>query len=116
MPVYRYKKTIFVADDEDVILEVTFPDPGTSAEHIIKHPNSGEIERENEFTENLGKGKELKGKKVEVLSKAANIDKPNPDIKIDYEIKNHEIVNHSNPKANDITPTIIVTYDFINKE
>jgi hypothetical protein len=111
MAAFKYNEIIKVGDDESVILEVIHLDKGTVSDHIIDIPP--EINKKNEFTEDLGKGKNLKKKSTIIYTKVVNMDIANPKINIQYKINEKVIVDHENLKSKDPSPQLKITLNFV---
>lgn len=115
MPVYKYPVTIEVKPSEKVFLTVEFPDVGTAAPHDIDLPGENDLDRFNEFTEELGRGSDFINDRILVYSKPVNFDQSNKCIKVNYYINDVLQVEHSNKKKEDPTPQVKVTFSFKKK-
>lgn len=115
MPIYPYTKVYSIGDDEIATLVVKFPDNGTAGSHLIDIPGQDDFDEFNEFSREIGNGKELKKERTIVFSEIGNMDKNNNYVKADYYINDELIVNHSNEKKEDRSPMIKLTINFIDK-
>lgn len=116
MPVYKYPVSITVKPAEKVVLRVEFPDVGTAAPHDIDMPGPNDLDRFNEFEEELGRGSDFIDDRIIVYSKPVNFDQHNPQIKVNYYINEVLEVEHTNTKSADPTPQIKVTFSFKKKK
>ncbi|MCK6639438.1 MAG: hypothetical protein L6Q81_05080 [Bacteroidia bacterium] len=114
MPIYRYRREIKVADGDQVRLRIEFPDNATAAPHIIDLPGTDDRDRTNEVNEMLGSGATLKTERTIINSKPFNFDKNNPYVRVNYYINEKLEVAHTNPKNEDNSPLVIVTFNFVS--
>lgn len=113
---YFYKNLSFpVADNEDVNLTVEFVSDGNIAQTIANVPGPNDKSIQDEGTECIGKGKELRNEFTVIFSDVSNPAPEENHIRIKYYINDELIVLHENPKSEEDRPYIAITIKFPSK-
>lgn len=111
MPAYYYNKKVTVAKNEAVILSVEFPDNGTAAEHRVDLYQGFDLERYNEFEEDLGTADSF-GRQLELSTKAFNLDHAQAEVRVNFLVNGKLVQRHKNAKSDDPAPLIKLTMNF----
>lgn len=113
---YRYKNLEFpVGDDEDVRFTVEFISDGNMGHTVIDVPAGRDPEIENEGTESLGKGKDLRASPSVSFSDISNALPREDYIRINYRVNNQILIRHENEKSEEERPYIVLTIEFPEK-
>ncbi|MDX1640763.1 MAG: hypothetical protein R3220_03640 [Balneolaceae bacterium] len=113
---YRYKNLSFPAgDDEEVRFTVEFVSDGNMGHTVVDVPTGRDPEIEDEGTESLGKGKNLRNSPTVSFSDISNAVPEEDFIRINYKINDRILVRHENEKAEEDRPYIVLTIDFPKK-
>jgi hypothetical protein len=111
--IYRYPDRIFLAeDDTDVLYTVKFYSNGNSGLTLVNVPGPIDPVIEDEGTEFIGKGRDLRSEKTISVSDIANLLPTENVIKICYLLNNQLLVEHINPKSEEERPIIIIKIIF----
>jgi hypothetical protein len=110
---YPYKNLSFaVADDSDVNFTVEFISDGNIGQTIINVPGPDDSNIENEGTEMIGKGLDLRVDTTVCITDAANLAPQEDEIRIRYSINGQFLLEHFNPKSEEERPIIILFIKF----
>lgn len=110
---YRYKELEFpVADEQDVEFTVEFVSDGNMAQTVVNIPGDKDPEIDGEGTKLLGKGKDLREMPTISFSDVANPVPEEDHIRINYKVNGELLVEHSNPKAEEERPYIVLSINF----
>ena len=106
--------TITVGDDDDVYVEVIFPDEGTTGTTNINIPGQDSKGLRNAGRVLIGKGKTLKGEdQTMITSSPYNIEPRIDKIRENIPVAGVQVVAHENLKSADTTPQIEVCITFV---
>ena len=110
---YPYPDAIIqVEDDEDVIVEVIFPDAGTTGSTFINIPGVFKQPIANAGSVCIGKGSELKRHSGIITSNLTNVEPRIDKIRETIKVAGETVVQHENLKSDDLAPSIKVTIIF----
>jgi hypothetical protein len=104
--------TIEVEDDKDILVEVTYPDAGSTGNTFINIPGGNNKPIENAGSVSIGSGKILKGHFAIIASNLVNVAPQIDKIRETITVDGVKVVQHENLKSDDKTPSIKVKVIF----
>jgi hypothetical protein len=112
MAVYRYQDEVTLKANELAQLQVALTQAGIAAHHFIDLPGPNDKQGLDECLIDLGKINNLSKERTLVISKAVSVNPNDDEIGITYSVNGKIVANHSNSKADDPTPMIVLTLNF----